>query len=226
MHRSGESRAGYSSQRRSNGRDSACIATNSLDLRLARCLSRGATAWASALLVASAYASRQREQGRLCKGTTEQRTSKCMHRDGESSAEYEYNGASAATEHASRRRKQTMHRCGRAMAATAGASRPTAGQTMPCYGGATAKTEHLHRDGSSRADYTRIQRQGQSLHPYDDSRADYATLLRSNGSDISCVATAKAAQTMHGYNGATAQCLHRDGEVTVATQQESSLDYA
>ena len=149
-----------------------------------------------------------------------------MHRDGESSAEYEYNGASAATEHASRRRKQTMHRCGRAMAATAGASRPTAGQTMPCYGGATAKTEHLHRDGSSRADYTRIQRQGQSLHPYDDSRADYATLLRSNGSDISCVATAKAAQTMHGYNGATAQCLHRDGEVTVATQQESSLDYA
>ena len=135
-----------------------------------------------------------------------------MHRDGESSAEYEYNGASAATEHASRRRKQTMHRCGRAMAATAGASRPTAGQTMPCYGGATAKTEHLHRDGSSRADYTRIQRQGQSLHPYDDSRADYATLLRSNGSDISCVATAKAAQTMHGYNGATAQCLHRDAE--------------
>ena len=42
MHRSGESRADYSSQRRNNGRYRACIATYGLDLRLARCLSRGA----------------------------------------------------------------------------------------------------------------------------------------------------------------------------------------
>ena len=88
---------------------------------------------------------------------------------------------------------------------------------MPHY---DAKTEHLHRDGASRADFARIQRQGQSLHRNGERSADcapqtaqatasteHASRQREQGR--LCSATAEQQQR---------HIMHRDGE--------SSADYA
>ena len=124
-----------------------------------------------------------------------------MHRDGESSAEYKYNGATAATEHASRRREQPRPCIAAAEQRQRQKVRASTNSRTDyaLLRRSNSKTEHLHRDGSSRADYARIQRQGQRLHPYGDSRADYATLHPA----------AKQRQR---------HIMHRDGE--------SSADYA
>ena len=83
----------------------------------------------------------------------------------------------------------------------------------------TAGTESasLRREQCRLCIATAAQRQRQTMHRYGESRADYYTLdyytlRRSNGSDISCIGTARAAQTMQRYNGATEATEHRDGQ--------------
>ena len=187
MHRDGESRADYARIQRNNGPASACIAT----ARAAQNIN-----------------------------TTEQRQRQNTHRDGESSPD-----------HASLRQSNgSDRRC---------VHRPTAGQTMPCFGGATARQSiciATARAGQTMQGYNGRDRgciptatAGQTMPP--------CTLRRSNGSDISCIATARAAQTMQGYNLATARAcvataragrtMHRYGEATVVTEHPSQrADYS
>ena len=230
MHRYGEAtvvtehpsqRADYSSQRRSNGRE--------------RHASRH-TAWASACSLPVAWRHGLGPTARAARRSNG--NDKHMHRDGESRADYariqRNNGpasACIATARAAQnintteqRQRQNTHRDGESSPDHASlrqsngsdrrcVHRPTAGQTMPCFGGATARQSiciATARAGQTMQGYNGRDRgciptatAGQTMPP--------CTLRRSNGSDISCIATARAAQTMHGYNGATAQCMHRDG---------------
>ena len=57
------------------------------------------------------------------------------------------------------------------------------------------------------------------MHRDDKSSADYALQRQINGSEIACIATARARNTMHRYGGATAATsMHR--------YDKSSVDYA
>ena len=133
---------------------------------------------------------------------------------------------------AAQRQRQSMHRDDKQLrlcVATANqhhretyASRRQERQTMQGYNGATAGTtnasrwrrvgESMHRNiGETAATVHAPRRQEQ--------RADYALQRQINGSEIACIATARARNTMHRYGGATAATsMHRDGE--------SRADYA
>ena len=127
-----------------------------------------------------------------------------MHRDGESREHYaSLRRRNGSDKHASTRQEQRRlcivtgkERQGQSMCtATA-----RAGQTMHRNSGATAATEHILR----RREQGRLctdQRQRQSIHCDGESSIDYASLRQSDGS--LCIATARAGQTMPGYNGAT-----------------------
>ena len=82
---------------------------------------------------------------------------------------------------------------------------------------ATAATEQMHRAGESSAYFARIQLSNGSDRACiaTASRADYASVRWSKGSNRACIAvvywkpqTARAAQIMHRYGGATAATEH------------------
>ena len=176
---------------------------------------------------ATEHASRRREQRGLRIATAAQRKRPSMHRDGESSAgavAKKMNRDGESGHKSKQRQRQRMHRDARA------------GQTTHRLDEATAATEQMHRAGESSAYYARIQlsngsdrdasrrRAGQTMHQYVGARAPtvhasrchrrreqrrLSSVRRSNGSDRACIATARAAQTMHRFCGVTAA---RDGE--------------
>ena len=116
---------------------------------------------------------------------------------------------------------------------------------MHRYGSATAATEHMHRDGESNPYCALLRRTDGNNRACSAtaSRTYYASLRRSNVSDRPSIATARAGQTMQGYNGAMVAMtgMHRDGESTAdyaslrrsygrdiscTRDGESSADYA
>ena len=110
-----------------------------------------------------------------------------------------YGEAMAATEH--------MHRDSRwrepadyaSLRRTNGSDRAWREQGRLCI--TTAKRcqrQFMHREQGRLCIATAAQRQRPSMPRDGESRADYASLRGSNGSDISCIATARAALVSHG----------------------------
>ena len=153
------------------------------------------------------YASRRREQRRLCKDTTEQPTRQCMHRNSESRPDY-----------ASLLRSTGSDPGLGLLAAYRVAPRPRLdGESS---GGASA--EKMHRYGESSASAVA----GQTIA---------AAEQRQRQNICIATATARAAQTMRGYNGdmaqicigtaSAAQTFHGNGEATIF-DGERRADYA
>ena len=170
-------RAGYASQQRRNGSDSSCTVTTKA-VQTMHCNGKSTAAKEMRFLLAAAYECTYQSRRRE-QGTL------CI--------------ATAAQ----RQRQACIERQRQSVCiATA-----RAGQIMRRYGKAMAATEHMHRDGESRADYESLRRRnGSNKHAsrqQEQRRLCIATANQRQRQSIcrqrqsTCIATARAGNTMH-----------------------------